>query len=162
MESNGGSGVRGWVLAICRILGLCIFAAAFFLPAVKGGAPDSDGPVFAGWKCASIALSETNAVIGKSVHWPPPLEAVLVAMSGWINPLLALILLLSFWRKLRIVRMVFGAVILLCMAATWTFFVLEKVTPLIGHVLWIAGALLVLAADAVPRGASPARSESAA
>jgi len=156
MPSSGKSQGRGWVFAICRVVGLGIFAIAFFLPAVKGGAPDSEGPVFAGWKCASIALTETNAVIGKSVHWPPPIEAVLVAMSGWINPLIVLVLLLSFWRKMRIARMILGAIILACMAATWTFFVLEKVTPLVGHVLWITGALVILGAEIFPRSSEPA------
>jgi hypothetical protein len=41
--------------------------------------------------------------------------------------------------------------IVLCMAATWWFFALQKVTPLIGHWLWIAGAVLVLLPEAMPR-----------
>jgi hypothetical protein len=41
--------------------------------------------------------------------------------------------------------------VILCMAATWTFFAEETLAPLIGHYLWIAGALLIVLPDALPR-----------
>jgi hypothetical protein len=40
-------------------------------------------------------------------------------------------------------------VILLCMGATWSFFALQKVTPLTGHYLWIAGALVILLPEVI-------------
>ncbi|MGA7342307.1 MAG: hypothetical protein WBE72_24635 [Terracidiphilus sp.] len=106
-----------------------------------------------------MALTETFALFGKSVTGPPPLGALLVAMSGWINPLILLLLALSFSRRLLVLRRVVGAIILLCMAATWTFFALEKLTPLVGHLLWVAGALLIVAPGAVSQRRKPSGGE---
>jgi hypothetical protein len=138
-----------WIGLVLRVLGLGVFALAFFLPAVRSGATGPDAVVLPGWKCASIALTETVGLFGKSVAWPPALPVLLVIFSGWINPLIVLVLLSSFVSKLRVVRRILGVLILLCMAATWAFFSMQKVTPLIGHFLWIGGALLILAPDAI-------------
>jgi hypothetical protein len=157
MPENGGSGVPTWAVWVSRILGVCIFVGAFFLPAVRAGAAgDPTAPVFPGWKCASVALNLTMTLFGKAVKGAPPLTACLAAVSGWINPLIAIDLLLSPWRGALVARRVVAAFILVCMAATWTFFVDEKLTPLVGHFLWIAGALLIILPDAFPRGKKPA------
>jgi hypothetical protein len=141
-SQNGNQGSR-WVLWAVGFLGLCIFAFAFLQPAVRAGEGTSV-IVFPGWKCASIALTETVALFGKSSSGPPSFEVVLVAMSGWINPLVLLLFLSSFWRVLLLLRRILAVLVLVCMAATWTFFHMQKVTPLVGHFLWIVGALLVL------------------
>jgi hypothetical protein len=134
-----------WVSRVVPLLGFCIFVAAFFLPAVRAGAPGSDVVVFPGWKCASVALTETVGLFGKSGLAAPSFPVWLVVFSGWINPLVLLLLCFSFSRRFLTLRRVLAVLTVLCMAATWTFFALQKVTPLIGHFLWIAGALLVLA-----------------
>jgi hypothetical protein len=155
-ESESG-GVRWGVLA-ARVLGLGIFVFAFFLSAVRlGAAGDPTAAIFPGWKCASLALNETTALFGKAVKGAPPLAACLMAMSGWINPLIILDLGLSLWRRALVVRRIVGVLVVLCMAATWAFFAEEKLTPLLGHFLWVAGALLILLPDALPaRGAQRA------
>jgi hypothetical protein len=149
MPQRGGSDSRFWMALVLRVLGLCIFAAAFFLPACRLGAPGPGEVVFPGWKCASVALSETMSLFGKSVSGAPPFQALLVVMSGWINPLIVLVLLASFSRRLLMARRVMGVVVLVCMAATWTFFAQQKLVPLLGHFLWIAGALLILLPEAL-------------
>jgi hypothetical protein len=147
MSSSVSNQANRWIGWVLRVVGLGIFVLAFFLPAVSAGAADT-ATVFPGWKCASIALGEMAGLFNKSE--PPSLVVLLAVFSGWINPLIALVVLSSFFSKLRILRRILGVLIVLCMAATWTFFVLQKVEPLIGHWLWIAGALLVLAPDAMP------------
>ena len=142
------SGGNRWLVWICRIVGLAVFALAFIEPAVRHGAAGPDATVFSGWKCASIALTETTALFSKAVSGAPPLPIFLVAMSGWINPLIVLFLLLCVSSRLRIARGIVAVIILLCMGATWMFFHLQSVTPLIGHFLWIGGALLILLPDA--------------
>ncbi len=143
MALRGGSQISPWILWAARILGLCIFALAFFQPAVRAGGGAS-ATVLPGWKCASVALTETMALVGKSGIEKPSFEVLLVIFSGWINPLVLLLLLFSFWRVLLLLRRILATAVVLCMAATWTFFAIQKVTPLLGHMLWIAGALLVL------------------
>jgi hypothetical protein len=149
MSSSTARQTNRWILWVLRLIGLGVFVLAFFLPAVRAGGPAAQATVFPGWKCASVALTETVALFGKSVHWPPPLPVLLVVFSGWINPLVVLLLLTSFFVRLRMLRRVLGVFILLCMMATWYFFALQKVAPLAGHWLWIAGALLILLPEAV-------------
>jgi hypothetical protein len=154
MPERGWIQAHPWVTFICRLLGLGVFVLAFFLPAVSS--PEPGATVFPGWKCASIALTEINALFGKAVTGTPSFEVILVVLSGWINLLIALVLCCSFSRKLVILRRILGGLILICMGATWMFFSLEKVSPLIGHYLWIAGALLILAPDAIGGKRKPA------
>lgn len=126
-------------ILLCRILGLCVFAAAFFLPACQDAAPGIiKGITFKGWECASIALSASFEM--DSYQSP----GFLAAMSGWINPLILAFLLFTFWPKFVRLRRSLAVAILVCMAATWVFFSMQHIRPLIGHVLWIAGALIML------------------
>jgi hypothetical protein len=149
MPSRNGSQANSRICRIIRLVGFCIFLAAFFLPAVKAGsAPGAEPIVFPGWKCASVALTETTALIGKSGIAIPSLPVWLVIFSGWINPFVLLLFCFSFWRALRPVRLILAVLIVACMAATWTFFSIQKIAPLAGHFLWIAGALLVLLPEA--------------
>jgi hypothetical protein len=149
MPSGSAGGSSGWVAWVCRILGLCVFVAAFFLPAIRSGAAGPDAVIFPGWKCASVALSMTTALFGKTVSGGPSTAVLLVAMSGWINPLIVLFLLFCVAARLRMARAIVAVVILLCMGATWSFFALQKVTPLTGHYLWIAGALVILLPEVI-------------
>lgn len=149
MPLPNGRQTDRWIASAARFVGLCIFVAGFFLPAVRAGAPGPDAVVFSGWKCASVALTETVALFGKSNSGVPSLEVLLVAVSGWINPLVLLLLACSFAQSLTILRRILAVLILLCMAATWTFFAIQRVAPLAGHYFWIAGALMILAAEAV-------------
>ncbi len=147
---TGSGGVR-WGALASRLVGLAIFVLAFFLAAVRtGAASDPNSVIYSGYKCASLALSETTALFGKAVQGRPPLEAYLLAFSGWLNPLIVIDLLLSFWRRALVARRIVAVLLVVCMAATWTFFAKETLTPLIGHFLWIAGAVLILLPDAVP------------
>jgi hypothetical protein len=144
---SGESGGIRWGAVVCRVLGLVVFAAAFLLPGVKLDGGSADSVVFPGWKCASIALSQSVSLFGKSTPGGPSFQAILLTLSGWINILVPIVLLLSFWRVLLVARRVIGGFIVLCMAATWTLLAMEKLTPMVGHVLWIVGALAILAPD---------------
>ena len=139
------------MVLVCRLAGLAIFVLAFFLPGVSSGAPgDLTATVYPGYKCASLALSETMTLFGKAVQGTPPLAAWMLTFSGWLNPLIGIVLILSFWRRALMARRIVGVLVILCMVSSWTFFAEEKLTPLIGHYLWIVGALLILLPDVLP------------
>lgn len=161
MRSQSENQPSRWILWVVGFLGLCIFAFAFLQPAVRAGEGTS-AIVFPGWKCASVALTETMALVGKSGLEKPSFEVLLVIFSGWINPLVLLLFLSSFWRVLLVLRRILAVTVLLCMVATWTFFHMQKVTPLMGHFLWIAGALLVLAPAVIGGRPKPAGQDAAA
>ncbi len=134
-----------WIAPVLRLVGLAIFILAFFEPAVRAG----ETTVLSGWKCATIATTESMTLFGKPGPGHHQFVEYLVAFSGWINPLIVLVILASPVRPLLIMRRVFAITVLLCMAGTWVLFTQQHVVPLIGHFMWIAGALLVLAPDAV-------------
>jgi len=137
---------RPRLVLICHLVGLCIFVAAFFLPAVRDGEPvTSSSNIFKGWQCANVALSATFQLdTYKS-------SGFLVALSGLINPMILLYLGLNLAPKFRKACRFLALAIVLCMAATWTYFAIEHLVPMVGHFMWIAGALLILAAEVVGR-----------
>jgi len=126
-------------LLLCRIFGFCIFAVAFLLPACKDTSPGfSSIEVYPGWRCAWITL---GALGDKETYqsWDS-----LAAVSGLINPLIVAYLGFTFVPRLVLLRRILGISTVVCMVATWVFFWMAHLIPLIGHFLWIAGALLIL------------------
>ena len=130
-----------------RILGLLVFIAAFFLPACREVAtPGGDAPdVFLGSRCAWMTLVNTfSHEIWHSKYF-------LAVLSGWINPLLLLYLVLLLFPTLFWPRRIVAGAIVAFIAGTWVLFAIIPLVPLIGHVLWIAGILLILAGEAMRR-----------
>ena len=146
--------------ASLRIAGLVIFLVAFALPAVRVGKhANMFSPSFAGYECARIA----STGIYELARWPLVAhngaaasdddamrfsETFLLALSGLINPLVVA-QFLSFTQRKRWISRTLSALTAGCMIATWALFAKMHITPLAGHVLWIAGALLVMAASLV-------------
>jgi hypothetical protein len=143
-----------WIVPALRILGLAIFILAFFEPSVRAG----ESEVLSGWKCATIATTESMTLFGKPGTGQHQFIEYLAAFSGWINPLVAFVILASPIRALLIVRRIFAIIVVLCMAGTWVLFSQQHLVPLTGHFLWIAGALLVIIPESFPgRPRGPAR-----
>jgi len=61
--------------------------------------------------------------------------------------LMLLYIFFSFFPRFRLVRRILAVAVLICIAATWTFFYLAHLIPLIGHFLWIGGILMILAPE---------------
>jgi hypothetical protein len=137
-----------WIVPALRIVGLAVFILAFLEPAVRV----EESTVLSGWKCATIATTESMTLFGKPGPGHHQFIEYLVAFSGWINPLIVLVILASPVRSLLILRRIFALIVVLCMAGTWVLFAEQQVVPLTGHFMWIAGALLVVAPDAVSGG----------
>ena len=75
----------------------------------------------------------------------------LAVLSGWINPLIVIYLAFNFFSRFARVRRYLAAAVLVCMVATWAFFFVANLVPLIAHFMWIAGALMILAGEVVGR-----------
>ena len=73
----------------------------------------------------------------------------LAVLSGWINPLILIYLPLSFFPRFARVRRYLATAVLVCMVATWAFFFVANLVPLIAHFMWISGALMILAGEVV-------------
>lgn len=108
------------------LVGLTIFIIAFFLPAVSEGAN-----ILTGYDCARFAIKAQD----------------LVFFSGLINPLIVLYVMLRFPGKLARVRTFIALAILACIGITWYVLAKSKLHLEIGHAMWIAGILLIIARD---------------
>lgn len=140
-----------------RLMGFCIYVLAFFLPAVRDKAADgvtfSTPTVYKGWFCAFVTIMNT---FSRDV-WST--SGFLAILSGWINPLILIYLILlvrdnSVWPR-RIISMTVVAF----MIATWIYFAVDSMVPLIGHVLWIAGALMILSGELFRTGTAQANND---
>jgi hypothetical protein len=141
-----------------RIVGFCIYVAAFFLPACREVATAGAGPpgTYKGWYCAGITLTNTFSL----EVWHS--KDFLAVLSGWINQLIVLYLVSLVWPKLVWPRRIISAAVVAFMIATWVYFALVPMVPLIGHVLWIVGALMILSGEVVGRRPASAGTETLA
>jgi hypothetical protein len=153
--------------SILWTLGLILFVAAFFLPAVRmppatgsseWGVPGGRGTDLAGWVCAEVTPIFTVRLLQFFIEpqhfpqdtpvWP---ELPLLAISGLVNPLLLFYLLSCVVKKLLRWRRFLAVLILLALIATWIFLTREHFTLLLGHYFWIAGIVLTLAGPLLGR-----------
>jgi hypothetical protein len=137
---------------IIQSLGLCVFVAAFFLPAARDAhtvtVPGSGQ--MTGWMCAVVAGSASAGILhlfGPGWQGKDVAGAISLILSGWVNPLVLLYLVFSIWKRFVRIRRSLALAILICIAATWYFLYQAPMVPLIGHFLWVAGALLILTGE---------------
>jgi hypothetical protein len=136
-----------------RVAGYFVYLLAFFLPACRqaGASVVGKPDVYQGWFCACFTIiNSLNREIWRS-------KDALAILSGWINPLMLFYVAFLFSKKLRSARRVIAAAIVFLIGCTWVYFYLAPLMPLVGHFLWVAGILMILAGEA----AKP-RSEAAA
>ena len=141
------------VVTVIRVVGILVFVAAFFLPAVRdpGSVPGPGSRPLLGWSCALFAAASTGTIL----HWNTAqstkevVGSICLILSGWVNPLVFFYLTCSLWRRMVVIRRVFAVAIVLCYVATWVFFAQAPMVRLVGHYLWVLGGLLILAGELV-------------
>src|ERR1017187_1210646 len=70
---------------------------------------------------------------------------------------LLLYLVLLIGRNLVWPRRIVATAVVAFMVATWIYFALMPLVPLVGHVLWIVGALMILAGEVIEIGRASCR-----
>lgn len=134
---------------LATVTGVLLFATGFFLPAVQDGAGTESFP---GWWCAWISLS---APIANLFEGDPSFrELVPLFLAGLINPLVLLFLGTSASKRLRLMRLLLAAGIVLCSAGMWIFLAMENIRVRAGHVVWMSGIALILLPEIVARRAN--------
>jgi hypothetical protein len=116
--------------------GLTVYALSFFLWAVGD---------FRGYYCAAFALVDPWRD-GRSWRHDQPWEYGSLLLSGWVNPLFLAAVVLGFMRPGSLVAAVLRVLTLLCLPFSWVVFAYEGMHPRAGHILWVAGILVTLAA----------------
>ena len=146
-----------------RLLAFLVFAVSFALPAVhvQTGQPRVPGGLdtsrLPGYFCAFIANYAAPSALIKSKGSGVTAESLQVMAGGCVNLFVLAILFLSMWKRLVWTRLVLLAATLPCFAATWMFFAKEHLSPLMGHYVWVAGALLFLLPEIVNLVRRPAK-----
>lgn len=143
MSVSGSNAMATRAVLIARLVGFCMYVSAFFLPACR----EFDSlHGFKGYECAWVTLVNTvSRELWRSID-------CLAILSGWINPLLLLYLIFLLIPRFRWPRRIVALAIVIFIAGTWVFFVHAHLVPLVGHLLWIVGILLILAGEAVEQG----------
>ncbi|HWE87126.1 MAG TPA: hypothetical protein VG267_19425 [Terracidiphilus sp.] len=138
--------MKPWLI---RIAALAVFAGSFALPAIRMAGSGPGNQPLRGWMCASFASILGPKALVQSLSHGVQSEGILISAGGLVNYLFLALLVLALWRRLVRTRLVIGALMLPCFIATWILFASTKTTPLIGHFLWIAGAVLLVVPDIV-------------
>jgi hypothetical protein len=147
MNQSYRSGPQVPLFLLLQILGVVVFAIAFFLPAVNF-ANSTPGEAMSGWFCARFALLSVYHSELKG------LNEFLVVLSGWINLITVAFLILSLTRKLALLRMILAALLPIFLLATWVFlFFRVHMIVFAGHYLWVIGALLIFSRELEPNSA---------
>lgn len=119
-------------VSVSMALGLVLYVTAFFLPAVSQ---------LAGWQCAWVVASTMFGL-------PTSRGQLLTTLIGLYNPAIVLLVVSTAVGRWKALRGALSGVILVALAATWTFlFVTEPHPVAIGHMLWVAGGLLLVAPE---------------
>jgi len=141
------------IVGLFRLLAVLTFLVSFFLPAIQLGESGStvrESPTV-GWVCAEFATVMAVAAPLTAIREHAGLDAraFLFPMSGLVNPLVIVYLILCIWRRFVRARLVVAAAIMTCFGATWLLFAKTQTVPLIGHFLWVAGAVALFIPDIV-------------
>jgi hypothetical protein len=129
-----------------RLAAFAVYAISFFMPAARlAGAANRDA--LSGWMCAWMASVLGAGQLTLFFRGGFDARELLLPASGLVNYLFVAVCVLSFWQRFRRARLVLGALMMPCFAATWVFFATSHTTPLAGHFVWIAACVLVVIPD---------------
>jgi CDP-diglyceride synthetase len=138
-----------WILLLA---GVGLFAFSFTLPAIREIAKPGTTPnVMRGYDCAVTALLVPWGKDGFTIMRSDPLTYFSVLLSGWINPLFVVAVLLVLIRSSWRVNSVFRVLVPLMFIFCWIVFFKIHFQAYTGYWVWMAGVLLTLWSQAACR-----------
>lgn len=133
---------------IFLLAGLALFAVSFNLPAIretgKAGAPAN---TITGYKCAVLALLQPWGKEGMSFLRSDPLTYFSVLISGWINPVFLVVLLVQFIKPGARLNWIFLVLLLIMFVFCWIVFYKIHFSAYTGYYVWMLGILVALCSD---------------
>jgi hypothetical protein len=130
-----------WVRWIALLAGIVMFAVSFVLPAVSQSGSSAGIP---GFVCATDTLRIPWTHDGVSLLHQAPGQYFSLLLSGWINPLFLVSLLLILIKPRWIFVSLLRYAVTLMFVSCWIVFYQVHLYPRQGYILWMLGILLAL------------------
>ncbi len=137
---------------IVLLAGLVLFAVSFQMPAIREVVkPGATGNTITGYKCAVLALLQPWGRNGMNLLRSDPLTYFSLLLSGWINPVFLIALLVLLIRPAARINWVFRVILPLMFIGCWVVFNKIHFSAYTGYYAWMFGILLVLFSDLLVR-----------
>jgi hypothetical protein len=141
-----------WIRWIALLAGILMFAVSFILPAVSQSGSSTGIP---GIVCATNTLRVPWTKDGTSLLHQAPVQFFSILLSGWINPLFLVSLLVILIKPRWIVVSLLRYAVTLMFIACWVVFYQIHLSPRQGYFLWMFGILLALYSNLFARVPKP-------
>jgi hypothetical protein len=124
------------------LVALIVFAISFFLPAIwiSHVIPRTAN----GYWCAWVTLVSPWTADGLKDLPTAPVKYFSILLSGWINPLFLISVVLSRKKSARKLSRTLRTIALVLMPVCWIVFYTQGVYPFIGYFIWTAAMIAAL------------------
>ncbi len=124
------------------LVALIVFAISFFLPAIW--VPRVTPPTATGYWCAYVTLASPWTSDGLRDLRSEPVQYFAILLSGWINPLFLITMVLAQRAKAKKLARGLRTVVLFLLPACLVVFFKEHVYPFVGYFIWTAAIIVAL------------------
>jgi hypothetical protein len=124
------------------LVALIVFAIAFFLPAIW--IPHVSPRTATGYWCAYVTLVSPWTADGLKDLPTAPIKYFSILLSGWINPLFLISIVLSRREKTVRPSRTLRTVALILMPTCWIVFYTQGVYPFVAYFIWTAAMIVAL------------------
>jgi hypothetical protein len=135
---------------ILILIGVALYAVSFFLIGVSDASNGGKGGI-PGYTCATTTLLSPWGGEGLKMVRESPIDFFSVLISGWINPVFLITVIVLLCRPKGRLGGILTIVLLLMFPACWIVFYRAHLQPRAGYFLWTAAMLLVLFAPRLAR-----------
>ena len=123
---------------------MAVFVASFFGTAVVCTSSLISGTEVPGFSCAEITILTPWSDDGMKLLHEYPLGYIATLLSGWINLIFVIAVVLLFRNRARRLTNVLRTALLLMLPACWIVFSYQNLRPSYAYFLWTAAMLLAL------------------
>ena len=129
---------------VVLLVAMILFVGSFFGTAVICRSAFISGTEVPGFSCAEITLLTPWSEDGAKLLHEYPLGYVAMLLSGWINLIFLITVVLLFRDRARRLANVLRIALLLMLPACWIVFFYQNLRPGYAYFLWMAAMLLAL------------------
>lgn len=124
------------------LVALSVFAISFFLPAIW--IPHVTPRTATGYWCAWVTLVSPWTADGLKDLPTSPVKYFSILLSGWINPVFLISVVLSRRESARKLSRTLRTIALVLMPACWIVFYTQGVYPFVAYFIWTAAMVAAL------------------